>query len=65
MYKMSSAFIVYWNRLKEENPEVYQQKLKRNRDRIQKRRAAIYADKELHETYKQKQREKYAASKQD
>ena len=60
---MSSAFILYWKRLKEEKPTVYQEKLKRNRDRITKQRAALYADKEKHEAHKQKQRERYAARK--
>ena len=58
-----SAFQLYWSRLKSDNREKYEQKLTQNRDRVKAIRSRIYADKELHEAHKLKQRERYAANK--
>ena len=54
-----SAFQKYWKNLKENNPEAYEERLKINRERIQKMRKGIYADPEKHEAYKKRMREKY------
>jgi hypothetical protein len=55
-----SAFQKYWERLKTTNPELYEEKLLRNRTRIQKMRNEIYSDPEKHKIYKEQQRKKYA-----
>ena len=54
-----SAFQKYWNNLKENNPEAYEERLKINRERIRKMRKGIYSDPEKHEAYKKRMREKY------
>ena len=56
---MSSHFVKYWNTLKTERPDVYEQKLKSNRERIRKLRQAIYDDPERHAEHKRLQRERY------
>ena len=58
-----TAFQIYWSKLKTDNREKYQSKLAQNRDRVKAIRKLIYADKELHEAHKRKQRERYAAKK--
>ena len=65
MSEMTTPFIVYWQKLKENDPDEYQAKLKRNRERIQKQREALYANPEKHEIYKQKQRDKYKQKQRD
>jgi hypothetical protein len=55
-----SAFQQYWNRLKNTDPDLYEEKLLRNRLRIQKIRNDIYADPEKHKLYKEQQRKIYA-----
>ena len=57
--KKLSKFQIYWRDLKENRPEEYAARLKRNSDRIRKKRHAIYADKEKHEAFKAKNREYY------
>ena len=57
---MPTAFQIYWQRLKDDEPALYQSKLKQNRDRIKQIRAALYADKTKHSAYKQLQRARYA-----
>ena len=56
---MLSKFQLYWKDLKENRPEEYAARLKRNSDRIRKKRHAIYADKEKHEEFKAKNRAYY------
>ena len=56
---MVSYFQKYWNNLKKNNPEKYQEKLKINRERIRRKRRELYKDKAKHAAYKQKQRERY------
>ena len=58
-----SAFQKYWERLKTTDPELYEEKLLRNRIRIQKIRNEIYSDPEKHKLYKEEQRKKYAERK--
>jgi hypothetical protein len=58
-----SAFQKYWDRLKATDPELYEEKLLRNRTRIQNIRNAIYDDPEKHELYKEQQRKRYAKRK--
>ena len=60
----TSDFQKYWERLQTERPEAYQDKLKRNRERIRKMRQDIYADPEKHAAWKKARREQYAARKQ-
>ena len=60
---MSSPFQRYWAKLKTERPDVYQQKLKSNRQRIKNLRQTIYSDPVKHEQYKANQRAAYAAKK--
>ena len=57
--KKLSKFQLYWKDLKENRPEEYAARLKRNSDRIRKKRHAIYADKEKHEEFKAKNRAYY------
>ena len=54
-----SAFTRYWQHLKENEPSVYQEKLKQNRERIRRLRKEIYNDPAKHAAYKAKQREAY------
>ncbi len=54
-----SSFQRYWDNLRENKPETYEQKLKINRERIAKLRKSIYEDPELHEQHKKRQRELY------
>ena len=63
LIKMSelSAFQKYWHNLKEHDPVKYYERLKINRDRVRKIRRVRYSDKDMHEAYKKKQRDKYAA----
>ena len=61
---MSSPFQKYWNKLKAENPTLYEEKLKQNRDRIQEMRQKIYDDPEKHKLHKEKQGAAYAARRQ-
>ena len=56
---MPSKFQIYWKNLKEKEPEKYQARLKKNADRIRKKRHAIYADKEKHKKFKEKNRAYY------
>jgi hypothetical protein len=54
-----TPFRIYWEKLKIERPGEYQDKLRSNRERIQKMRQDIYADEARHEQHKQKNRERY------
>ena len=54
---------MYWNDLKTNRPDVYQQKLKSNRERIKRLRQQIYSDPEKHAEHKRLQREKYKLRK--
>ena len=54
-----SAFQIYWRDLKENRPDEYERRLKRNSDRIRKKRHEIYKNKEKHEAFKAKNREYY------
>ena len=56
-----SAFQRYWKRLKTEDPEKYEIRLAANRERVKRMRQTIYADKEKHVVYLERQRAKYAA----
>ena len=56
-----SAFQRYWNNLKSTDPEAYKERLKINRERVQRFRKAIYADPKKHEAYKKRMRERYKA----
>ena len=58
---MDSYFQVYWNNLKTNDTAKYEERLRINRERIQRYRKSIYSDKAKHTEYKQKQREKYKA----
>ena len=57
------GFKEYWNNLKTGKPELYQEKLKSNRERIRRLRAEIYKDPEKHKAYKERQRERYKQRK--
>ena len=63
IHQMSSPFQKYWNKLKSENPTLYEEKLKKNRDRIQEMRKKIYDDPEKHKLHKEKMRLAYARRK--
>ena len=54
-----SKFAEYWADLKLNHPEEYQEKLKKNRERIQAYRKRIYSDKTSHENHKKANRKKY------
>ncbi len=54
-----SKFSEYWNDLKLNHPDKYQDRLKKNRERIQAYRKRIYADKKAHEEYKKANRKTY------
>ena len=54
-----SKFQIYWRNLKLNNPGEYEARLSRNRNRIKARRHAIYADNDLHEALKEKNRNYY------
>jgi len=54
-----SNFQRYWNNLKENKPDIYEDRLRINRERIKKLRKSIYSDPEKHEAHKQRQRELY------
>ena len=52
-----TKFRDYWRDLKLNHPEKYAERLKKNRERIRAYREQIYADKALHESYKESNRE--------
>ena len=54
-----TPFQVYWTNLKTNNPEEYKERLRINRERVRKLRAAIYEDPVRHAAYKQKMRARY------
>ena len=54
-----SKFSEYWTDLKLNHPEVYQERLKKNRERIRAYRKRIYSDKTAHENYKKANRKTY------
>ena len=56
MSEQLSKFQIYWRDLKQNHPDVYEARLKRNSDRIRARRHAIYKNKEKHEAFKAKNR---------
>ena len=56
---METAFQRYWNNLKSTDPEAYKERLRVNRERVQRFRKAIYSDPAKHEAYKKRMREKY------
>ena len=57
--KKLSKFQLYWKDLKENRPEEYAARLKRNSDRIRKKRHLIYKDPKKHEEFKKKNRAYY------
>ena len=54
-----SKFAEYWADLKQNHKDVYQAKLKQNRERIRSYRKRIYADPEKHAAYKAENRKVY------
>ena len=54
-----SNFQIYWRRLKENNPETYQSRLKMNRERLKIIRKNIYDDPEKHKEHLKRERERY------
>ena len=59
MYHQMSKFREYWQDLKMNHPDKYAERLRKNRERIKAYRKRIYADKELHESYKAENRAAY------
>ena len=58
-----TLFQTYWKKLKETRPKEYQDRLKRNRDRLRNIRVKIKEDPEKYESYKARQRELYHRKK--
>ena len=56
MSKQLSKFQIYWRDLKENHPKKYEERLKRNSDRIRAKRHKIYKDPKKHEEFKAKNR---------
>ena len=56
MSEQLSKFQIYWRDLKQNHPDVYEARLKRNSDRIRAKRHQIYKDPKKHEAFKAKNR---------
>jgi hypothetical protein len=58
-----SNFQIYWRRLKKDDPETYQSRLKVNRDRLKNIRKNIYEDPDKHKAHLERERERYRRRK--
>jgi hypothetical protein len=54
-----SNFQIYWRRLKQDDPQAYESRLKVNRDRLKNIRKQIYENPERHKKHLETERARY------